>query len=196
MELWVGYRAFLLHGGLRHLAETFGLRLTCLLRCWLEVAHGAHDGMRLWLLGTSYMVDWEDLMHWGPEVRDFDAGWGAYFQVHVWEWLEIVTWCGGSIWDTLEWWSYNDDDAVVATLGHGLSWDSTTFDTWEHMGDETSRYLFLWQTWGMAHCRYDGGHFMDLDVAHRESEIDEMVSSYWGGTHMDDDVGVDVADFM
>ena len=28
-------------------------------------------------------------------------------------------------------WSYNDDDALVATLGHGLSRDLTTFDTWE-----------------------------------------------------------------
>ena len=37
---------------------------------------------------------------------------------------------------------------------------------------------------------------MDLDVAHRESEFDEMDSSYCGGTHMDDDVGVDVPDFM
>ena len=47
----------------------------------------------------------------------------------------------------------------------------------------------------MAHCRYDGGCFMDLDVAYRELEIDEMISSYGGDTHMDD-VGIDVADFM
>ena len=37
---------------------------------------------------------------------------------------------------------------------------------------------------------------MDLNVAHRESGFDEMISSYEGDTHMDDDVGVDVADFM
>ena len=36
---------------------------------------------------------------------------------------------------------------------------------------------------------------MDLDVAHRELEIDEMISSYGGDTHMDD-VGIDVVDFM
>ena len=130
IELWPDYGAFLLHGELRHLAETFRPRLVCLLRCWLGMAYGAHDDMRLlWLLGTSYMVDLEDLMHWGVEVRDFDAG--AYFQVHGWEWLERVTWCGRSIWDTLEIWSYDDDDALVATLGHGLSRDSTTFYTWE-----------------------------------------------------------------
>lgn len=37
---------------------------------------------------------------------------------------------------------------------------------------------------------------MDLDVAHRESEFDEMISSYRGDTHMDDDVGVGVTDCM
>ena len=47
----------------------------------------------------------------------------------------------------------------------------------------------------MKHCRCDGGRFMDVDVAYRELEFDEMVSSYAGGTHMDD-VGVDVADFV
>ena len=36
---------------------------------------------------------------------------------------------------------------------------------------------------------------MELDVAHRELEIDEMISSYGGDTHMDD-VGIDVADFL
>ena len=36
---------------------------------------------------------------------------------------------------------------------------------------------------------------MELDVAYRELEFDEMVSSYGGGTHMDD-FGVDVADFV
>ena len=36
---------------------------------------------------------------------------------------------------------------------------------------------------------------MDLDVAHQELEIDEMISSYEGDTHMDD-FGIDVADFM
>jgi len=36
---------------------------------------------------------------------------------------------------------------------------------------------------------------MDLDVAHRELEINEMISSYGGDTRMDD-VGTDVADFM
>ena len=48
----------------------------------------------------------------------------------------------------------------------------------------------------MTHCRYDEGCFMDLDVAHRELEIDEMITSYGGDTHMDDDVGIDVVDFM
>jgi len=33
---------------------------------------------------------------------------------------------------------------------------------------------------------------MDLDMAHRELETDEMISSYGGDTHMDD-VGIDVA---
>ena len=37
---------------------------------------------------------------------------------------------------------------------------------------------------------------MDLDAAHQELKFDEMVSSYGGDTHMDDDVGVDVANFM
>jgi hypothetical protein len=36
---------------------------------------------------------------------------------------------------------------------------------------------------------------MDLNVAHRELEIDEMVSSHGGGTLMDD-VGIDVANFI
>ena len=125
IELWVDYGAFLLLGKLRHLAETFGSRLVCLLICWLGMTHGAHDVMRLWLLGTSYMVDLEDLMHWGAEIRDFDAEWDAYFQLHVWVWLERVTWCGGLVWDTLEWWSYNNDDALVATLGQGLCHDPT-----------------------------------------------------------------------
>lgn len=37
------------------------------------------------------MVDLEDLIHYGAEVREFDAEWDAYFQVHGWEWLERVT---------------------------------------------------------------------------------------------------------
>ena len=37
---------------------------------------------------------------------------------------------------------------------------------------------------------------MDLDVAHRESIFEEKVSSYEGDTHLDDDVGIDVADFI
>ena len=161
MELWVDYGAFLLHGELRHLAETFGLRLVCLLECWLEMTHGAHDDMRLlWLLETSYMVDLDDLTHWGVEVIEFDAGWDAYFWVHVWVWLGRVTWCGGSIWDTLEWWSYNDDDALVATLRHGLSWDLTTlthgswliYDHGQHM-DRWDKCILVSMTLGMAHCR-------------------------------------------
>jgi len=36
---------------------------------------------------------------------------------------------------------------------------------------------------------------MDMDVAYRELEFDEMISSYGGGTHIDD-VGIDVADFV
>ncbi len=31
----------------------------------------------------------------------------------------------------LEQWGCNDGDAMVATLGHRLSRDLTTFDTWE-----------------------------------------------------------------
>jgi len=38
-------------------------------------------------------------------------------------------------------------------------------------------------------------YFMDLDVAYRELETDEIISSYEGDTPMDD-VGIDVADFM
>ena len=29
---------------------------------------------------------------------------------------------------------WSDDDALVAMLGHGLSLDLTTFDTWELIG--------------------------------------------------------------
>jgi len=47
MELSVDYGAFLLHGDLRHLVETFGPRLVCLLECWLEMTHGDHDDMKL-----------------------------------------------------------------------------------------------------------------------------------------------------
>lgn len=36
----------------------------------------------------------------------------------------------GGLGETLEQWSYNDDDTLVATLGHGLSQDSTNFNTW------------------------------------------------------------------
>ena len=45
--LVIDYGAFLLHGGLRHLVETFESRLVCLLRCWLGMVYGAHDDMRL-----------------------------------------------------------------------------------------------------------------------------------------------------
>ena len=55
--------------------------------------------------------------------------------------------------------------------------------------DETGVYLFLWQTLGMTHCKYDGGCLIDLDVTHQELEIDEMISSYERDTHMDD-VGI------
>ena len=48
----------------------------------------------------------------------------------------------------------------------------------------------------MAHCGYDGGCFMDMDVAHQESMFEERVSSYGGDTHIYDDVGIDVVDFI
>ena len=40
------------------------------------------------------MVDLEDLIHSGAEVRDFDVGWGAYFQVHAWDmaWKSDLMW--------------------------------------------------------------------------------------------------------
>ena len=37
---------------------------------------------------------------------------------------------------------------------------------------------------------------MDLNVAHQESIFEERVSSYGADTHIDDDVGIDVVDFM
>ena len=67
LDLWADYGAFLLHGEPRHLAENFGPRHVCLLGCWLEMTHGAHDDMRLWLLRTSYygLGGSEALRSWG-----------------------------------------------------------------------------------------------------------------------------------
>jgi len=96
LDLWADYGAFLLHGDLRQLVETFVPRHVCLLGCSLEMTHGAHDDMRLWLSGLHIMVELEDLMHWGAKVRSFDAGWCEYNWVYVWvclkEWLDEEDW--------------------------------------------------------------------------------------------------------
>ena len=45
------------------------------------------------------------------------------------------------------------------------------------MGDETGVYLFFMVDLRDGTYRYDGDFFMDLDVAHRELEFDEEISS-------------------
>lgn len=121
VELWQDYGAFLLHGELRHLAKTFGPRHVCLLGCWLEMSHGAHDSWCCDSWGLHIMVDLDDLMHWGAEVKDFDAGWGAYFWVHLWvclrEWLDVedryeTLWTEGVAAMMMPWWQH---------LGMGLT---------------------------------------------------------------------------
>ena len=184
LDLWADYGALLLHGEPRHLAGTFKPIHVCLLGCWLEMTHGAHGDMRLWLFGTSYY----GVIGGSDALRSLGQGlWCSMCYILLSTFmgvLERVTWCGGSIWDTLEWWSCSDDDALVATLGHGLSRDLTTFDTWDLIGlwSWAAHGWWCWDRCGWFHaahwyqtswvacCRQDGVYFMDLGMAYLDGD--------------------------
>jgi len=59
----------------------------------------------------------------------------------------------------------------------GFDWSMIMGNTWT---DETGVCLFLWQAWGMSHCRDDGEFLHAPGCGTSRVKFDEMISSLWG----------------
>lgn len=94
-----------------------------MLRFWLGIAYGAHRVHEIVVTFRDFMVSLEYLVHWGDEV----------------------TWCRGSLWDTLGWWSYNDSDDDALSM----SWAETQllFYTWELIWSRIMGSAWIDETW-------------------------------------------------
>jgi len=82
------------------------------------------------------IILWSTWRIWG--IEEVRLGTLMQYRVHTFEYIYGCAWESDLMWRIdlrhLELWSCNDDDALVATLGNGLSRDLTTFYTWDLIG--------------------------------------------------------------
>jgi len=125
----------------------------------------------MWLLGTSYMVDLETL--WSNGVTTMMMTWWQHLGMG---WAET-------------------QPPLNHLLTHG-SW--SIYNHGQHMGDETTVYLFLWKSWGITHINVIGVSSLtwmwqieSQSLMRWSLHVEEM-----DFLQMDHDVRIDTANFM